>query len=228
MAQEKNDDSLIDVENIFSKTELYFEENKRTITIVALIVIGLVGGYFAYKYLYVAGEEEAASKEMFKAEQYFSQDNYDKAINGDGKALGFAQIVDDYGITPSGNLAQYYLGISLLKTGKYEEAIEHLEDFDGEDQIVGPQATAAIGDAYMEMGKTDEAITYYLKAAEQNSNSFTTPLFLKKAALANEQKGSCAAAIELYERIKNEFPKTEMAAEMDKYIGRAKIMGNIQ
>lgn len=228
MAQEKNDDSLIDVENAFSKTELYIEENRKTLTIILLVIVGLVGGYLAYKYLYVAGEEEAASKEMFKAEEYFSQDNYDKAINGDGKAVGFAQIVDDYGITPSGNLAQYYLGISLLKTGKFDDAIEHLEDFDSKDQIVGPQATAAIGDAYMELGKTDDAITYYLKAAEQNANSFNTPLFLKKAGLANEQKGSYPSAVELYERIKNEFPKTEIARDMDKYISRAKILGNIQ
>ena len=173
MAHEKNDDSLIDVENVFSKTELFFEENKKNITIILAALLIIVGGYFAYKYLYIAGEEEAASKDMFKAEQFFNQENFDKAINGDGaNAIGFTQIVEDYSMTPSGNLAQYYLGISLLRTGKFEEAIEHLEAFESDDQIVGPQATAAIGDAYMELNKTDEAITFYLKAAEQNSNSF--------------------------------------------------------
>ncbi len=229
MAQEKNDDSLIDVENVFSKTELFFEENKKNITIILATLLIVVGGYFAYKYLYIAGEEEAASKDMFKAEQFFNQENFDKAINGDGaSAIGFSQIVEDYSMTPSGNLAQYYLGISLLKTGKFEEAIEHLEAFESDDQIVGPQATAAIGDAYMELNKIDEAITFYLKAAEQNSNSFNTPLFLKKAALANEQKGSCLAAVQLYERIKNEFPETDAAREMDKYISRAKVIGNLE
>jgi len=229
MAHEKNDDSLIDVENVFSKTELFFEENKKNITIILAALLIIVGGYFAYKYLYIAGEEEAASKDMFKAEQFFNQENFDKAINGDGaNAIGFTQIVEDYSMTPSGNLAQYYLGISLLRTGKFEEAIEHLEAFESDDQIVGPQATAAIGDAYMELNKTDEAITFYLKAAEQNSNSFNTPLFLKKAALANEQKGSCLAAVQLYERIKNEFPETDAAREMDKYISRAKVIGNLE
>jgi tetratricopeptide (TPR) repeat protein len=229
MAHEKNDDSLIDVENVFSKTELFFEENKKNITIILAALLIIVGGYFAYKYLYIAGEEEAASKDMFKAEQFFNQENFDKAINGDGSnAIGFTQIVEDYSMTPSGNLAQYYLGISLLRTGKFEEAIEHLEAFESDDQIVGPQATAAIGDAYMELNKTDEAITFYLKAAEQNSNSFNTPLFLKKAALANEQKGSCLAAVQLYERIKNEFPETDAAREMDKYISRAKVIGNLE
>ena len=228
MAQEKNNDSLIDVENVFSKTELFVEEHKKNITIILAAIVIIVGGYFAYKYLYIAGEEESASKEMFKAEQYFNQENFDKAINGDGNAIGFSQIVEDYSITPSGNLAQYYLGISLLRTGKFEEAIEHLEEFSSKDQIVGPQATAAIGDAYMELHKVDEAITFYLKAAEQNANSFNTPLFLKKAALANEDKASYPVAVQLYERIKNEYPETETAREMDKYIARAKVLGNLE
>jgi tetratricopeptide (TPR) repeat protein len=229
MAQEKNDDALLDVDNVLGKAELYFEENKKNLTTIAVVLIALIGGYFAYKYLYIAGEEEAAAKEMFRAEQLFSIENYEAAINGNGADVkGFSQIVEDYSITPSGNLAQYYLGISLLKTGKYEEAIEHLEEFDGKDQIIGPQATAAIGDAHLELGNFDEAITFYLKAAEQNANSFNTPLFLKKAALVNEEKGSCITAIQLYERIKNEYPKTDLAREMDKYIARAKVLGNIE
>lgn len=229
MAKENNNDTLVDVDNVLDKAELYFEENKKNLTTIAVIFIAIVGGYFAYKYLYIAGEEEAAAKEMFRAEQLFAQENYEAAINGNGTDIkGFSTIVDEYSATPSGNLAQYYLGISLLKTGKYEEAIEHLEEFDGKDQIVGPQATGAIGDAYMELGQIDEAITFYLKAAEQNANSFTSPLFLKKAALANEDKMSFITAVQLYERIKNEYPETDDARDMDKYIARAKVLGNLQ
>ncbi len=228
MAKEKNDESLLEVNNFVSKAELYFEENRKNITTVLVAIVVVVGGYFAYKYLYVAGEEETASKEMFKAEQYFSQDAYDKAINGDGTAIGFAQIVDDYSITPSGNLAHYYLGLSLLKTGKYEEAIEELNEFESDDQIVGPQATGAIGDAYMELGQTNEAITYYLKAAEQHANKFSSPLFLKKAGMANEVKGSYPVAVQIYERIKNEYPETEIAQDMDKYISQARVVGKVQ
>jgi tetratricopeptide (TPR) repeat protein len=227
MAQQEKDDLLVGVEEAFSKTELYVEKNKQNLIIIASVVIALVGGYFAYKYMYVAGEETTASSEMFKAEAYFANDSLDKAINGDGAAIGFAKIAEDYSVTPSGNLAHYYLGISYLKKGQYENAIEHLEEFDGKDQIVGPQATGAIGDANMELGKVDEAITFYLKAAEQNTNKFTTPIFLKKAAMANEDKGNYADAVKLYERIKNEFPETIEGNEMEKFIGRAKALGNL-
>lgn len=227
MAQEEKDDALVNVEEVLTKTELYVEKNKQNLIMIAGAIVVLVGGFLAYKYVYVAEQEKSAAAEMFRAEMYYVNDSLDKAINGDGVNPGLVQIVEDYGSAPSGNLAKFYLGMSYLKKGQFEEAIEQLESFDGKDQIVGPQATGAIGDANMELGKLDEAITYYLKAAEQNNNQFTSPIFLKKAAMANEDKGNYADAVKIYERIKAEFPETIEGAEMDKYIGRAKALGNL-
>ena len=68
MAQVEDDNLLVDVEQALSKTELYVEKNKQNLIIIASIVIAIVGGYFAYKYMYVAGEESTASAEMYKAE----------------------------------------------------------------------------------------------------------------------------------------------------------------
>jgi tetratricopeptide (TPR) repeat protein len=227
MSEQITKEPIVDVEQAFTRTELYIDQNKKSLTIIAIVIVALIGGYFAYKYWYVAGEETKARAEMFKAEDYFSKDSINKAINGDGIALGFAQIVDDYSITPSGNLAEYYLGICYLKKGQYEEAIKHLQEFKSKDQIVEPIATGAIGDAHMELGNVDEAITYYLKAAEKNNNKFTTPIYLKKAAMATEGKGLYPDAVKLYERIKNEYSETAEGREMDKYISHAKVLGNI-
>jgi tetratricopeptide (TPR) repeat protein len=228
MAKEINDEPLVDVEQAFSRTELYIEQNKKGLLTVFGVLVALVGGYFAYKYWYVAGEETKARAEMFTAEDYFGKDSIDYAMNGDKNgSVGFVQIVDDYGITPSGNLAEYYLGMCYLKKGMYQEAIEHLESFDGDDLIVGPLATAGIGDANMELGNVDEAITFYLKAAEQNANQFDSPICLKKAGMAYEDKGNYADAIKIYERIRNEYPETMEGKDMDKYISRAKSLGNL-
>lgn len=222
------DEPIVDVEQAFTRTELYVEQNKQSLMIILGAIVVLVGGYFAYKYWYVAGEEIKARAEMFTAEDYFGKDSIDYAMNGDKSgSIGLIEIVENYGITPSGNLAEYYLGMCYLKKGQYAEAIEHLEEFDGKDQIVAPLATAAIGDANMELGNIDEAITYYLKAAEQNNNQFDSPICLKKAGLAYEEKANYADAIRIYERIKNEYSETTEGREMEKFIARAKVLGNI-
>lgn len=223
----KKESPVVDVEEVLSKTEIYIEENKQSLIVIASVIFALVGGYFAYNYIYVAEEEISASTEMFVAENYFGADSLNKAIDGDGIALGFAEISEEYGVTPSGNLSEFYLGISYLKLGSFEDAIEHLEAFDGKDQIVASQATAAIGDANLELGNIDEAISYYLKAAEGNVNKFTTPLFLKKAAMASEEQGEYEVAVKLYERIQNEFSESVEGSQMDKFIARAKALGEI-
>ena len=211
MAKDKQDETIIDVENVLSSTEQYIEDNKQNLTTIIIVLVAIVGGYFGYKYLYLEGEEEMASNEIFMAEKYYLNDSIQKAINGDGIHMGLEEIVEDYGITKSGNLAHYYLGMCYLKSGRYEEAIDELNAFDGTDQIVAAQAIAAIGDAYMEQGAYDEAITHYLKAAKYSTNSLTTPIFLRKAAIGNEDKRAYLVAIQLYERIKAEFPNSSEA-----------------
>lgn len=228
MAKDIKDEPIVDVEQAFGKTEMYIEQNKKALGVIFVAIVVMVGGYFAYKFWYVAGEETKARTDMFMAEDYFGKDSIDFAMNGDGKgSIGFIEIAENYGITPSGNLAEYYLGMCYLKKGQYEEAIAHLEEFDGNDQIVAPLATAGIGDANMELGKIDEAITFYLKAAEQNNNLFDSPICLKKAGLAYEEKQNYADAIKIYERIKNEYAETMEGREMDKFIARAKVLGNL-
>ncbi len=228
MAKEIKDEPIVDVEQAFGKTELYIEQNKKSLGIIFGVIALLVGGYFVYKLWYVEGEEVKARAEMFVAEDYFGKDSIDYAMNGDKNgSIGFIEIVENYGVTPSGNLAEYYLGMCYLKKGQYEDAIAHLEEFDVKDQIVAPLAIAGIGDAHLELGKVDEAITYYLKAAEQNNNMFDSPICLKKAGLAYEEKQNYADAIKIYERIKNEYAETTEGREIDKFIARAKVLGNL-
>jgi tetratricopeptide (TPR) repeat protein len=227
MAKKNIEEPIVDVGEVLSSTEDYIEENQSSIITVALVVLGVIGAYFAYNNLYIVGEEERAQQEIFQAEQFFKVDSLEKAIYGFEGAAGFLEIADEYGITETGNLAEYYVGVSFLKQGKFDEAIEHLNNYSGSDKIVSALATGAVGDAYMELGKVDEAITYYLKASEQHNNEFNTPIFLKKAGLANEEKKSYITAIQLYERIKNEYADTDEGQEMEKYISRAKMLGDI-
>jgi tetratricopeptide (TPR) repeat protein len=134
------------------------------------------------------------------------------------------QIADEYSMTKTGSLAHYYAGICNLRTGKFEQAIEHLQNYNGNDEMVSSIAVGAIGDCNMELNRVDEAIKFYLKAADKSSNSFTTPLYLKKAGFAYEQKSNFSEALALYERIKKEYGKSNEGREIDRDIAKVKVL----
>jgi tetratricopeptide (TPR) repeat protein len=186
----------------------------------------IVGGYFAYQSFYLKPLQIEAQEEMFMAERYFAKDSFNLAIYGDQVYPGFLEIADEYGATKAGNLAYYYLGISYLRTGQYELAIEALDDFESDDMMIGTIAIGAKGDAYMELGDVKKAASLYEDAAERRSNEFTTPIYLKKAAQAYELLGDYEAALESYRAIKEEYPNSAEGNEVDKLIARAEAYVN--
>lgn len=212
----------IDISETLSKTEQYIEENRRTLSIAVGAVVVIIVGYLLYSKMYVGGKEKDARAQMFIAEQYFKNDSLRLAVNGDGNYPGFDEIANDYGVSPSGNLAKLYLGMSHLRMGKYQEAIDALKDYDGNDIITSSLALSAIGDAYMELNQVDDAISYYEKAANANPNNFSTPIILMKLGHAQESKGEYEKAAETYERIKKDYPKSGEGGEAEKYIARAR------
>jgi tetratricopeptide (TPR) repeat protein len=221
MAQDTKEQPALDIEAAYDKTETYINENKKSLALIVGGVIVLVGIFFAWKYMYQEPRNEEAASAMYKAEIWFQKDSFNLAINGKGDTLGMAAVVEEYGSTPSGNLARYYLGVSYIRTGQWDPAIEALEDFDSDDKFLSVMSLGLIGDAYMEKGSVDEAIDYYLKAANKNSNKFTSPMYLKKAAFAEEDRGNKEDALKLYEQIKVDYPESQDAAQIDKYIVRA-------
>lgn len=218
----KPDKNLEVVEHALSRSERFIEENQKTITLVIIGIILVVGIFLGTKRFIINPKEKDAQSQMFAAEQYFEKDSFNLALNGDGNYLGFLDIIDQYGITKSAKLARYYAGISHLRLGQYNEAIDQLKRFKLKDDLVRPISRGAIGDAYVELGQSQEATKWYLEAARENTNGFTTPLFLMKAAEMLEQSGDLKQALSLYEEIKKEYPDSEEGRKIDKYIVRVK------
>lgn len=219
---DNTEEKIMAVEEALSKSEVFIEKNQKLLTIILGVIAILVLGYFAFQRFYLVPREKEAQSQMFMAEKYFEQDSLKLALNGDGMYPGFIQIIDDYGMTKSAKLSHYYAGIILLNQGKFQEAIDHLEKFTVKDALVAPMAKGAIGDAYMELGKTGEAADYYLKAADLTKNDFTTPVFLQKAAWAFEDAGKKEEALDAYDRIRLEYPRSAEARDVEKYITRLK------
>jgi tetratricopeptide (TPR) repeat protein len=211
------------VESALTKTERYIEENRKSLTIIIVAIAVVVGGYLGYKKFYLEPKENEAQSELFMAERYFEQDSFRLALEGDGQYSGFIDIIDDYGPTKSANLSNYYAGICYLRLGEFETAIEYLEQFSGKDRLVAPVALGATGDAYVELGKLEKGVDYYEKAAALNKNDLTSPIYLLKAGIVYEDLGKIKKALTAYETIKKEYPASDEAKDIDKYITAAKM-----
>jgi tetratricopeptide (TPR) repeat protein len=226
MAKSKKDvnpPTISSVEETLSRTEHYLEENYKTLLIGLGVIVLLVGLIWLGK-LYFNKRNNEAQSQMFQAEKYLELDSLKLALNGDGNYLGFLDIAKDYKFTNSGNLAKYSAGICYLHLGNYKEAIEYLNKYSKKDKVIGSMAIGAMGDAYVELGDLDKGVTKYIEAADFAKNSFNTPLFLMKAGEIYELKGKFPEALNLYERIENEYPESTEGTTIDKYIARVKLL----
>jgi len=211
------DERLENVEEALSKTELWIENNQKTLWTILIALLVVAFGIFGVT-KYMTKRNETASAQIFKAQQYFENEQYDNALNGDGNNLGFLDIIKEYGSTKTGKLAKYYAGISYMKQGNYTDAIKQLESYSGNDQILAPMALGAIGDCHMELGDNQNAAVYYGKAARKNTNDFTSPMFLVKEGMTYEIMGNYGKALEAYKLLKKDYPLSNEAFEISKNI----------
>ena len=212
-----------------SKTEDFVAKNQKIIIGIVAGIALITVGYLAYQKFIATPQEEEAANEMFVAQQNFqkatdgvaSDSLYKLSLNGSEGKFGFIKIADEYSGTSAGNLANYYAGIAYLNTGKYAEAISYLEKFKSDDIILSALAKGAIGDAYAQTNKQEEALDFYVKAAESNKNDFTTPRFLMKAGKTTLSLGKKEDALKYFTDIKENYDATPEAAVVDGLIGLA-------
>ena len=197
-----------------------YENNKKRINTIVTVVLAAVVGYFAYTKLYSEPRNTKAATAISFAQRYFEADSLNKALNGDGQHLGFLKIMKKYNGTPTANLCHYYAGICYLNMGDAKNAIKHLEDFDGRGSLVTYAAAGALGDAYMENNNTKKAISAYEKAIANKDDMMLTPLYLFRLGLAEELNNNTAAAKKYYQQVKDEYPQSMQARDIEKYLGR--------
>lgn len=213
-------DQEINVEESYSKVEDFFNKYKGLIFgVLGLLLIGIIGIY-AYMNWYVPKQEASAIENSYKAQQYFELDSFSLALNGDDTNDGFLDVASNFGGTKTGNLANYYAGVSYLQLGEYQNAIDYLSKFDGNDMVISSMALGNIGDAYMQLDKTSEGVSYYEKAANNSDNNVTAPMYHFRAGLAKEQNGDLEGAKKHYQIIKEEYPSSTEAANVAKYLAR--------
>lgn len=216
------------------RTEAWVAKNQKYIFIIIGVAAAVILGYLAYEEFIQEPKEAEAANEMFMAQQYFenalntsgaqSDSLYNLALTGGQGKYGFVDIIENYGSTKAGNLAVYYAGMAYLNTNQYQEAINNLDDFDSDDEILAPLAKGGIGDAFLQLDQPEEALGYYEEAAKMRDNKFTTPKFLLKAAVTAISLGNGAVAEKHLTRIEKEYPESAEANKVSAYLGQAQAM----
>jgi predicted negative regulator of RcsB-dependent stress response len=206
------DNTLIETTH---KVESLYITYKKQINMGLLVVLLAVGGYFGFNQFYLTPLEKEAQAAIFPAQTLFEQDSINAALQG------FESVADEYGLTKAGNLAHYYAGVCLMRKGEFQNAIDHVDKFSTDNELVGPLAIGLKGDAYVELNDLSKGAGLYMKAAAASKNKLTAPIFLKKAGLAFEELKEYGDAVSAYEKIKNDYSDAQESQDIDKYIARA-------
>jgi len=127
----------------------------------------------------------------------------------------------------SGHRAAAQAAVILYGQGKYEEALEYLDDADLDDEIAAAGVYSLAGDCYVNLEKYDEALSSYEKAiSKADENPEIVPFVLVKMANIYRAQTKYDDEAEAYETIINEYPSyaTSTRIDINKYYERAKAM----
>lgn len=215
-----------------NKTEAWVEKNQKAILGIVGVIALCVLGYLGYQQFIQEPKEVDAVNDMYQAQQYYEQaltsstkdSLYSLSLNGGEGKYGFLDIIENYSGTKAANLANYYAGIAYLNTGKYQEAISHLDKFKSDDDMLAPIAKGTIGDAFAQLEQNDEALKYYETAAALKNNNVTTPRFLLKAGITAMNLGKTDVALNHFKTITEKYPKSIENTKATVYQGKVEAM----
>ena len=210
-------DGLENVEKVVSTGEQFLEKYRKQIIICLSVILVVAIGIVLFRTQYLVPRNEDAATKLSKCIYYIEQDSFNLALNGDALNEGLLDIIDEYGVTKTADLACIYAGICYYNLNDYQSACTYFEKFNKESVNVQPANITIIGDCYVEMDNIEKAIKYFEKAAKQE-NELTAPRALNKAGICYEKLGNYKKAEECYQTIKDKYFNSSLAVEMDKRI----------
>lgn len=218
-----------------SKTEDWVIANQKYIFVIIGIVAAVVLGYLGYNEFVAKPKQSEAMNDIFQAQKYYDQainapttkdSLFNLALNGGEGKYGMLDIISEYSGTPTANMANYYAGMAYLNMKDYKNAVTYLGEFSSEDEVLAPMAKGCIGDAFVQLNQEADALGYYEEAAKMRSNEFTTPMFLYKAGVIALDLGNADKALTHFKDIKDNYPTSTEAANVDVFIGKAQALAS--
>ena len=218
----KEEQNLENVQEALNTTSAWIEANQNKLTWAITAIVVVVLAVIAINTYVLKPKAQEANNENAKAVVYFTQGNYELALNGDeADCMGFEAIANDYKCSKAGKLAALYAGVCYYQLGDYSAAAEYLAKFSAKDLNIEPAALQLLGDAYVQLEEYNKAAKAFSVAAK-SGNELIAPMSLKKLGFVQLELGNNAAALKAFETIKNEYPASLEAQDIEKYIAIVK------
>lgn len=218
----KEEQNLENVQEALNTTSAWIEANQNKLTWGITVLVVIVLGIIALNTYVLQPKAQEASNDNAKATVYFMQGNYEVALNGDdAECVGFEQIANENKCSQEGKLAALYTGICYYQLGDYTAAAEYLSKFSADDLNIEPAALQLLGDAYVQLEEYTKAAKAFEQAAASN-NEIIAPMSLKKLGFVQMELGNNKAAKVAFETIKNDYPMSAEAQDIEKYIAIVK------
>ena len=108
----KEEQNLENVQEALNTTSAWIEANQNKLTWAITAIVVVVLAVIAINTYVLKPKAQEANNENAKAVVYFTQGNYELALNGDeAECIGFEAIANDYKCSKPGKLAALYAGI---------------------------------------------------------------------------------------------------------------------
>ncbi len=219
--KELKEDALI---TSYVKATGWYEANKQRVSIAAVALAVVVVAAVVFMNNRRSGNEKAMT-ELGRVSSYYDDGQYQLAIEGvpERNITGLKSIVDNYGSTEAGELARFYLANCYFQLRRFDEALEQYKDFSPGSQLLTVSRYAGIAACYEAKGNFADAASMFEKAAVTYGNDVNAPENLGHAARNFALAGNKERALDLYRKIKKEYPKSTAARDVDRYIAELSI-----
>lgn len=221
MSDKKNVQEF-DEQVAIAKAKDFWTRYGKLTTAISVAVILLAGGWYAWQNFVKKPKEAKAVEAMFRAEEYYRMDSVNKALNGDGQYWGFLKVIDQYGGTKAGNMANFYAGSCYIKLNENEKALKYLKKFSTSSRPLQARAYKLMADAYGDLGQNSNALEYYKKAAYHfdEEEAFAADCLFTAAYFAQKVMNDTKAATSLFQELKKKYPSTQQALEAETYLAQ--------
>jgi tetratricopeptide (TPR) repeat protein len=228
-------DTEVEKNEIVERAKGFWARFSKPIIYIGGAIILLAGGWLGYKNLVKTPNETKSAEQIFPAEQLFdkmtqqgfNKDSITLVLNGGNGITGVLKVAGNYGSTAAGNRAHFIAGACYLHNKDFNNAVKHLKEFSTISNQPQSAAYRMLGDAYSELKKNDDALTYYKKAVDvvDVKDESTRFLSLSRLALFCEATGKTKEAIGYYQQIKDEITPAflrdnRIDFQVDKYLAR--------